>query len=54
MPEELTPRQAEALSHIKRRIANGLPPSNSELAADLGYRSFSNVAPLLRTLARIG
>lgn len=54
MPEELTPLQAEALEHIKRRIANGAPPTAGELARDMGYTFAGSVTYFLKALARKG
>jgi repressor LexA len=52
---ELTPRQAEILALIRRRIAHaGSPPSVREIQAETGIRSPNGVICHLRALARKG
>jgi len=55
MPEELTARQLEVLNFIRRAVAeNGLPPTRSEIADALGFRSANAAEEHLRALARKG
>jgi repressor LexA len=55
MPDELTPRQAEVLAAIRAAMARtGLPPTRSELAEMLGFRSPNAAEEHLRALARKG
>ncbi len=54
MPEELTPRQAEILAHIQRRIAADLPVSYRELAKDMGIKNSSGIKDYMKSLARKG
>jgi len=51
----LTPRQAEILALIERRIqAHGYPPTRSEIAAELGFSSANAAESHLRALAKKG
>ncbi|MBI2801855.1 MAG: transcriptional repressor LexA [Gammaproteobacteria bacterium] len=55
MSDQLTPRQAEVLIAIRRAIKRtGLPPTRSELAQALGFRSPNAAEDHLRALARKG
>jgi repressor LexA len=52
---ELTPRQLEILSLIKRHLATtGFPPTRAEIAAELGFRSANAAEEHLKALARKG
>ena len=52
---ELTPRQAEALAIIRRHIkVRGVPPSRSELAAEMGMTTPSGVDKHLTALSKKG
>ncbi len=51
----LTPRQEQILNLIRRFLANtGYPPTRSEIAAELGFRSANAAEQHLRALARKG
>ena len=51
----LTPRQEQILKLIQRFLADtGYPPTRSEIAADLGFRSANAAEQHLRALARKG
>lgn len=53
--EQLTPRQAEILSLIQRNIEDtGFPPTRSEIAQELGFRSANAAEDHLKALARKG
>src|SRR5690554_722167 len=53
--EQLTPRQAEILSLIQRHIEDtGFPPTRSEIAKELGFRSANAAEDHLKALARKG
>lgn len=55
MPEELTARQLEVLNFIRKAVEeNGLPPTRSEIAEALGFRSANAAEEHLRALARKG
>lgn len=55
MPEELTARQLEVLNLIRKTLdENGLPPTRSEIAEALGFRSANAAEEHLRALARKG
>lgn len=55
MTDKLTARQAEVLALIRRMLKRtGLPPTRSELAAALGFRSPNAAEDHLRALARKG
>jgi len=55
MPEELTARQLEVLNFIRKALEeNGLPPTRSEIAEALGFRSANAAEEHLRALARKG
>jgi repressor LexA len=52
---DLTPRQQEVLSLIRRHIADtGFPPTRAEIAAQLGFRSANAAEEHLKALARKG
>jgi repressor LexA len=52
---DLTPRQQEILSLIKKHIADtGFPPTRAEIAATLGFRSPNAAEEHLKALARKG
>ena len=52
---ELTPRQAEALTIIRRHIkVRGVPPSRSELATEMGMTTASGVDKHLSALSKKG
>lgn len=52
---ELTPRQSQILDYIKRYLQEtGYPPTRSEIAAEMGYRSANAAEEHLRALARKG
>ena len=51
----LTPRQEQILKLIQRFLADtGYPPTRSEIAAELGFRSANAAEQHLRALARKG
>lgn len=53
--ETLTPRQAEILDLIRRRLAeSGRPPTRAEIAQELGFRSPNAAEEHLQALARKG
>jgi repressor LexA len=53
--KDLTPRQAEVLSFIRRVIEEtGMPPTRAEIAEALGFRSTNASEDHLRALARKG
>jgi repressor LexA len=55
MPEELTARQLQVLNFIRKAVEeNGLPPTRSEIAEALGFRSANAAEEHLRALARKG
>ena len=55
MPEELTARQLEVLNFIRKALEeHGLPPTRSEIAEALGFRSANAAEEHLRALARKG
>lgn len=55
MAEKLTPRQAEVLRLIRSSLRHaGLPPTRSEIAQALGFRSPNAAEDHLRALARKG
>ncbi|GAA4410295.1 transcriptional repressor LexA [Quisquiliibacterium transsilvanicum] len=52
---DLTPRQQEILSLLKKHIADtGFPPTRAEIAATLGFRSPNAAEEHLKALARKG
>jgi repressor LexA len=52
---DLTPRQQEVLSLIRRHIADtGFPPTRAEIAGQLGFRSANAAEEHLKALARKG
>ena len=55
MVDKLTPRQLEVLAFIRNALRrDGLPPTRSEIAAALGFRSPNAAEEHLRALARKG
>jgi len=55
MGEELTPRQAIILDHIRDHIeATGMPPTRAEIAEALGFRSINAAVDHLKALERKG
>lgn len=55
MGEELTPRQREVLELVRQTLRqSGLPPTRSEIAEALGFRSANAAEEHLRALARKG
>ncbi|HRQ66664.1 MAG TPA: transcriptional repressor LexA [Xanthomonadaceae bacterium] len=53
MVSELTPRQAEILAFLRRRIAeDGMPPTRAEIARAFGFRVAASAEEHLRALER--
>lgn len=50
----LTPRESQCLDAIRRLTKNGVPPSYSELAEEIGVASKSNVVRYVRGLEKRG